>query len=406
MEEILKSQNENNIIKNINNLIKQRTAENFQPDWFLPTMNLFSDFTNEILDLLNDNEDTKTYLMNKTDFFDNNKKFDEEKFNNFFEEITKDIEIKRRTKNGLKISLKNGLKTGLGGRVVPASCTSNTNEKIKKINFTICNAWSTPFNTIHTLFHELCHALQSKYEIIESSKISNDYLEWWYIAEAQANLFANALLLLKAKETNNENIIKQTKSEILKISATESYENSELSPYFDAPLTENIIENLDYNQFIKNGKINIKEIFDYTYKLVLEKQKLYKPFFEDNNNFEYNEYTHFITIKNMDDNFDLIKDYKTSKEKHDKINHNIIDKLNLFYDIAYKILGIQKSLDDFDKNSKLHYDYYKNDLIKQKAYIESFKKKSKDIIKEKIQESDVLTAIAMEFESKINERLK
>lgn len=369
MEKIINSQSKDSIIKNIIALSKQNTINDFQPDWFLSTMDSFKDFTDKILELLN-TDNLRTHLLSKTMFFDK-ETFNNRSFNNFFDKATNDMTIiNTSNKEMIKNSIRCKVKTSMGGINWGLECIDKNN-KAKSINVTICNAWKTPFDTIHTLFHELCHALQTKY------KIDNDKQKGYlnlYIIETQANLFANIILLLKAIETKNTDIINRVKNEITNLSLLASYE----SGYFCYPIITDIINNLDndkfYTQFLKNNELDIKSIFDYTYNKVCEKAKEYADFFADSNNFEYGYKR--LTIKNTDLAYNFIKDIKNIDTLANNKQETEIEELNNFYGYLHKIKRLKNEINDWKRYIK-----YNNSINEINRYQKELKNYSKFINK-------------------------
>ena len=131
-----------------------------------------------------------------------------------------------------------------------------------------------PFYTLHTFAHELTHAMQDKnhyqtYEFVDEKHL-RDY------KEIHANLTADAFLMIKALQTKNANIVKETQKKLLSISSQMS--NVMKTPdlgirYFEWKGLKNIISHLPRhyrNILTSDGQINWNSLYDYTTRKVEE----------------------------------------------------------------------------------------------------------------------------------------
>ena len=131
-----------------------------------------------------------------------------------------------------------------------------------------------PFYTLHTFAHELTHAMQDKnhyqtYEFVDEKHL-RDY------KEIHANLTADTFLLIKALQTKNAKIVKETKEKLLFISCQMS--NVMKTPdlgirYFEWKGLKTIISNLSkhYKKILTpDGKINWDSLYSYTVQKVEE----------------------------------------------------------------------------------------------------------------------------------------
>lgn len=359
----------------------------------MPTITLFKDFTDEILQVVN-TVNIKTFLLNKTNFFDEINETNYDLFCKFLDEKKLNI-----PKNIYDTTFRKMI-NAMGGFNYPINIEG------MRINFTICNAWSTPFNTMHTQFHELSHALQERYRTNKQFNKGNGYLDS-YVIETQPNLFANVLLLLKAMETKNEDIIKNTKEKIKKNSLNSCcFECG----YFDYPITVKILGSLQVEDFYKSNKIDIERVFKYTHNLVLEKRKEYEDFFQDSNNFEFEDRR--LIIKNNEVDYQFIKDLNNFSSKKNNQNETNIDKLNLLYDCLYRIKRVKKELEEwqtyFTKNiiDIKKVEQYKKELQGYKKSIEFFNKYKMKIDLKNNELNSKLDKFGKELEKNIDSEIK
>lgn len=131
-----------------------------------------------------------------------------------------------------------------------------------------------PFYTVYTFAHELTHAMQDKnhYQIygFTDEKHLRDY------EEIHANLTADTFLMIKALQTGNADIVKQTQEKLLFISSQMS--NVMKTPdlgirYFEWKGLKNITSDLPkhYKKMLTaDGKINWNSLYAYTTQKVEE----------------------------------------------------------------------------------------------------------------------------------------
>lgn len=131
-----------------------------------------------------------------------------------------------------------------------------------------------PFYTIYTFAHELTHAMQDKnrYQIygLTDEKHLRDY------KEIHANLTADTFLMIKALQTGNANLIKETQEKLLFISSQMS--NVMKTPdlgirYFEWKGLKSVLSDLPqhYKEMLTpDGKINWNSLYSYTAQKVEE----------------------------------------------------------------------------------------------------------------------------------------
>ena len=131
-----------------------------------------------------------------------------------------------------------------------------------------------PFYTLYTFVHELTHALQKKsnYQIygLTDEEHLRDY------KEIHANLTADAFLMIKALQTGDKKLVKETQEKLLFISSQMAHvmKSPDLGiRYFEWKGFKNIISNLPrhYKKMLtSDGKTNWNSLYDYTTRKVEE----------------------------------------------------------------------------------------------------------------------------------------
>lgn len=173
----------------------------------------------------------------------------------------------------------------------------------KILNILIYNPYLNETMTKQTFYHEYCHTLQGKYrehedeidkKLEESS--NKDEIAWnekFYIKtqkETEADLFGSICIMLETLQNNPKELenVKQT----LKENITFQILYRDRTGYFAKPyeafpvvcdfidaFTENSIKFKE--KFLKDGKINIDEVYKYSSKKTLELNKTIQQSFED-----------------------------------------------------------------------------------------------------------------------------
>lgn len=144
----------------------------------------------------------------------------------------------------------------------------------KKERIYLYDMVENPFYTLYTFVHELTHALQKKnnYQIygLTDEEHLRDY------KEIHANLTADAFVMVKALQTGDKKLVKETQRKLLFISSQMS--NVMKTPdlgirYFEWKGLKNIISHLPrhYKKMLtSDGKINWNSLYDYTIRKVEE----------------------------------------------------------------------------------------------------------------------------------------
>lgn len=254
----------------------------------------------------------------------------------------------------------------------------------------IGNAYKNPFDTIQSIFHQFCKAIQSEniektnielYQNIyrkrhisteEYNNISKDcYLNCRYISETQAELFSYFVLFVKSLITNNEAVIddtiKQTKNAIFDPNLTVP-----LAGRFGYPIIEEYLNNRtklnELKKFITiNSRVDYNGIYNFAMELTLNKQKEYSEellkidnidgdifnncangdvidnFIEKCSNTKFvSDYLHFLNEQ---------EEYNKNKSRRQLIEEefsNLLIYAKLFE--QYKNSIIKKGMDDIIKN--------------------------------------------------------
>lgn len=158
--------------------------------------------------------------------------------------------------------------------------------------------------TKQTFYHEYCHTLQGKYygeyenEIDKKLKSSNNrdenaWNEKFYIRtqkETEADLFGSICIMLETLQNNPEkleNAIQTLKENIEFQILNKNRMSGFAKPYNAFPLVCNFIdefiENTDFftEKFLKDGKINIDEIYKYSFRKTLELNETIQQSFDN-----------------------------------------------------------------------------------------------------------------------------
>lgn len=259
-----------------------------------------------------------------------------------------------------------------------------------ELKIIIGNAYKNPFDTIQSIFHQFCKAIQSEniektnielYQNIyrkryisteEYNNISKDcYLNCRYISETQAELFSYFVLFIKSLITNNEAVIddtiKQTKNAIFDPNLTVP-----LAGRFGYPIIEEYLNDRtklnELKKFITiNGRVDYNGIYNFVMELTLNKQKEYLEELLEIDNID-GDIFNGCAKKDVIDNFiekcsdtKFVNDYLHFLNKQEEYNKNkskrqLIEEefSNLliyakFFE-QYKNSIIKKSMDNIIKN--------------------------------------------------------
>lgn len=174
----------------------------------------------------------------------------------------------------------------------------------KIFNIFIYNPYLDETMTKQTFYHEYCHTLQGKYyreyedkidEKLKNSqnKDKNAWNEKFYIKtqqETEADLFGSICIILETIQNNPkelENVIQTLKENIDFRILRKRIVGDFARPYNAFPLVYNFIDEFTKNptefkeKFLKDGKINIDEVYKYSFRKTLELNETIQQSFED-----------------------------------------------------------------------------------------------------------------------------
>lgn len=379
MEIISKEQTLEQILNNFKKFKDSNyNLEEYTPSFFEDTIRLFQDDI-EKLECLSSSETSNSIFINKLTFKNKNirniddfRKFILENKPNI-QNITpyKDFEDRLR-------SAYNCIKTDIGGKCVEIFYFDSKNNVYPSTKLIIGNAYRNPFDTMQTIFHEFCHAIQSKYDgrkysylwkaILEREKYSkfeynkilgDYYINHLFTTETEADLFSFFILLIKSINTNNYDIILDTLRQIEKILFRQK-QFSVFRGYFSYPILKDFLYNREkleeLKRFIyKNGEIDILKLREFTKEITLKKHQEYCKDLFNNDNVNYDLFDTVIRknekSEKIDDfikqnvNAQFVKDYL---EYRNAVNQYVMDDNTLLenkiLDLTYKILHFERIL--------------------------------------------------------------
>ena len=225
METILKRQTQEQILDDFKRLRDSGyNLEGFIPSFYKSTIELFQSDIDELVRISSSETDNSIFINKSILITEKIKTIDD--FREFI------LRHKPRTPNKIE-PYKNfedrskyiyeDLKISIGGRCTNIFYFDNINDTYPSTKLIIGNAYRNPFDTMQTIFHELCHAIQfkyderkysnlwgeieqkNKYSELEYNKILRDYyINHLFIMETEADLFGCTLPLVKALSTGKK----------------------------------------------------------------------------------------------------------------------------------------------------------------------------------------------------------
>lgn len=197
------------------------------------------------------------------------------------------------------------LKISIGGRCTEIFYFNNVNGTYPSTKLIICNAYRNPFDTMQTIFHEFCHAIQFKYDErkysnlwreigkkdkyseLEYNEILRDYyINHLFIVETEADLFGCMLPLVKALSIGKKELVDTTIKQIENF-LFQQKPYDVFGGYFSYPILKDFLYNeeklKELKKFIgEDGKIDCLVLRNFTKELTLKKQQeYYEDLFKD-----------------------------------------------------------------------------------------------------------------------------
>lgn len=365
MEKILKKQTKEQVLNDFKRFKElDYNLEEYVPNFYEDIINLFQEDIKE-LERLSSSQMNKSIFINKLIF--NKKNINNvDDFKEFILKNKPDVENLELYKDfDERIDYNyNSIKTDIGGRCVSLYYFDNTNNN-EPIWYTtqlvIGNAYRNPFDTIQTIFHEFCHAMQAvdklKNQEEKISEFDKTYVGYFinnlYLAETEADLFGCLLPLVKVLAINDKEIINDTIKQIEDFLFKQRL-NAPFDGYFSYPILKDFLYNEEklneLKGFIKeDGKIDILELKNFTKELTLNKQKeYYDDLFKDN------EIDESIFNKKFNDREEKIEEFleqhKESKlakdyiEFRDKCKKHELDEVSILENKINKLQVNAKKL--------------------------------------------------------------